>query len=79
MFLLKYEMQQANTQYENVLNNDVDVNTEDKFLVPSLINCTQRRSSTEIAYNNREILDFLDDRDKNLSMLDKYPRISKIF
>lgn len=78
---LEEEMQRERLESEgtNVLDFESNDADEDEFLVRSDPPSTIRRSSTESVNNNREFLDFLDDREKSLCMLKAYPIISKIF
>lgn len=78
---LEDEMQRERLESEGSNNLDVELIDvdEDEFVVRSDLPCTIRRSSTDSVNNNREFLDFLDDKEKSLCMLKAYPTIAKVF
>lgn len=61
--------------------NETEEVEDDEFLPRGLLSSTRRISvqSETITGAGIELLNFLEDRDKNLSMLKKYPRIDAVF
>lgn len=60
---------------ENNTQETEEENEDDEFL-PNISIISSRRSTTDLGM---EILNFLEDKDKNLSMLSKYPNIARVF
>lgn len=76
------ETQRLHENNQALIDNCVDEcedPDEDEFLPRESLSSTRRQSSDNNSEVAAEILHFLEDRDKNVEMLKKYPTIEKVY